>query len=375
MIYFDNAATSIVHSDALELFNKIELEYPGNSSSTHNLGIKCDAIIQQSSNVILKSLSLDSSIYEVIFTSGATEANNLAIFGYALKYMSRGKHIISAKNEHKSVLEVLKVLEEKYGFTVTLLDTKNGSVDIGQLRNSMSNDTILVTLMSINNEIGAINDLEAIKEILNNYRKCVFHCDATQSIGKVHCDYRNIDLISCSSHKLGGIKGSGFLIKRKNLVIEQIIYGGGQQKNYRSGTMPVSLCVVSAHVVKSSMTKLPKVYECVSSLHKFLLNALSDIDDLVLNIPESFSPFILNFSLENKKSAIIVEGLSQKNIYVGSTSACTTKADAISGSLQAFGRNDHLASNPIRLSFNESNDLRQCEEFIKVFKELMRSLV
>lgn len=221
MIYLDNAATSIVDPLILDTYVDLNKNFYGNAASNHQYGLASNKLLQASREQILKLFNLGDD-YEVIFNSGATESNNEAIKGIALKYQNRGKHLITSKGEHPSVLESFKQLEEEFGFTVTYLNIgSDGTISIDELKSALREDTILVSLMAVNNEVGSVNDLKSIRNILKNYPKVFFHCDTTQAIGKIPLDYRDLDLFVLSAHKINGLKGSGALIKKKILIFFQ----------------------------------------------------------------------------------------------------------------------------------------------------------
>ena len=232
MIYFDNAATTIVNDEVLNSFNNCVKNYMGNSSSLHQEGLKASLLEKKATEQIASFFNAKED--EVYFTSGATESNNMAIKGVAFYYKNRGNHIITTKIEHLSVLNTFKQLEEKFGFEVTYLDVDEfGIVDINELKNNIKDNTILVSIMAVNNEVGSIEPIEAIGKLLKNYPKIHFHVDATQAIGKIKINYDNVDLITLSGHKIHSFKASGLLIKRHNTNLEPLITGGGHQHNLR----------------------------------------------------------------------------------------------------------------------------------------------
>lgn len=374
MIYFDNAANEFAKDIVLDAFVRIEKEYPSNPSSIHHLGHGALRLIEKSKASILSNLKLSDKDYEVIFTSGATEANNLAIKGYALKNKNRGKHIITSKIEHPSVLNVFKSLEEEFGFEVTYLSCKDGTVDLKELENSIRNDTIIVSIMAVNNEIGSLNDISSISKIVSKYPKCVFISDVTQAIGKIELNYNHIDMFSMSSHKIGGLKGSGFLIKRKKINLLTLFDGGGQENGYRSGTIATSLCYSTAVALKDTISNLKNNYEYFINLRNHLLSYLKDNDEIQLNIPSNYVPYIINFSLKTKKASVLVEALSKENIYVSSLSACSSKHEVKSYVIDELYNDEHLSKNTIRISFNRQNSIDEIDEFILKMNKILKEL-
>lgn len=371
-IYFDNAATTTPDKEVIAFYNKMESELFGNPNSIHHLGLEANNYLSKARESIASSFKLDN--HRVIFTSSSTEANNLAIKGYCLKYKSRGKHIITTNIEHPSVLECFKQLKEEFGFDVTILNVnRKGQVRLDDLRFAMRNSTILVSIMAINNEIGSINPIKEIVEIVKQYPKAVLHVDTTQAIGKLDLPYKDIDMFVVSAHKIHGLKGSGALIARKNISFLPIISGGGQEEGFRSGTQSVALACSLAKTVKLTLKDISKRLIHVSQLNSLLRSELTKIDGILLNSNETSSPYILNFSLENKKASVVVEALSRNNIYVSSVSACSSKKEPYSYVVRALGKDINLSSNTIRVSFDESNTEEECLEFVKTLKGILET--
>ena len=372
-IYLDHAATTKPYDEVVSLFTKIENEHYGNSSSIHGLGVDALSYLNKARQLLLKSLHLSKG-YKVIFTSGATEANNLAILGYCLKHINRGKHIITSNIEHPSVLECFKYLETK-GFKVTYLKVnKAGIVEPNELANAMSNETIFVSLMSTNNEIGSMNNLDELSKITHRYPKAVFHSDTTQSIGKDMTNYSCLDMFVISGHKVHGLKGSGCLILKENIELDPRVFGGGQEGGLRSGTVAVGLCCSLAKAVSINQTKISTEHERILKIHQQFLDKLHNIEGLEFNSNKNGSPYILNFSLTSKKASVVVEALSNQGIYVSSVSACNSKREAMSYVVDALGKNSVLSHNTIRLSFGEDNSLEDAEIFAFEFNKVLESI-
>ena len=372
-IYLDHAATTKPYDEVVSLYTSMESEIYGNSSSIHGLGIEALSYLNKARESILKSLKLNKG-YKVVFTSGATEANNLAIIGYCLKHQNRGKHIITSNVEHPSVLECFKYLE-KLGFNVTYLKVnKNGVVDPSELEKEMTKETILVSLMSTNNEIGSINDLSKLSQIVHTYPKAVFHSDTTQSVGKDNVDYSLLDMFVISGHKIHGLKGSGCLVLKDKIELEQRVFGGGQEDGLRSGTVPVSLCCSLAKSLQIIQAKINVESQRISKIYQQFLDEIKNIDGVELNSTLSSSPYILNFSLTKKKASVVVEALSNAGIYVSSVSACNSKKEASSYVVAALGKSDVLAHNTIRLSFGEDNKEDDALIFAREFNKIMENI-
>ena len=374
MIYFDNASTTIPSKEVLEEFISCASNSFANPSSLHYLGMKNENEISRIKTEILNLLKLNVSQYDVIFTSGATESNNLAIFGTCRQYKNRGNHIITTKIEHESVLNPFKEFE-KEGFKVTYLDVdEDGKINIDYLKSLITKDTIFISIMGVNNEVGNILNIEEIKEAIKAYPKIIFHSDLAQSIGKVKQDYRVLDIMTLSSHKIHGLKGVGCLIKKKNIVLKPLIYGGEQQNNIRSGTIDFPNIVGFKVALKDAISNFNKHQENVKKVYVFLYESLKSIDSIEINSKMNWCPYILSISLKNKKASVVIEGLSNKEIYVNGVSACNSKKNEPSYVLKAFNKDDTLAFNPIRISLSYLNTVEEAKVFIEEFKSILSSI-
>ena len=373
IIYLDNAATSKVYPEVLDSYNQITLKYFANPSSIHKLGQESNRLLEKSREQILSLLSLTH--HEVIFTSGATEANNLAIKGYALANKSRGNHLITTAVEHPSVLNTFKALE-KYGYEVTILPVnKNGVIEVNSLKAVIKDNTILVSIMSVNNETGAINPIKEVGELLKNYPKIAFHVDMTQAIGKVDIPLENVDMFSFSGHKIHALLGSGALIKEKKIILEPIVNGGGQENNLRSGTNTLALSATLAKALRLSLKEQKENYNKVSNLRDYLSSYLKDKPDLYsLNSLDNNNPYIVNFSLLNHKASVVVEALSNKGIMVSSLSACHSKNEDYSYVVLAMNNDMKLAHNTIRVSFSYENTVDDVNALIRGLKQIMKEI-
>ena len=373
IIYLDNAATSKVYPEVLDSYNQITLKYFANPSSIHKLGQESNRLLEKSREQILSLLNLTH--HEVIFTSGATEANNLAIKGYALANRSRGNHLITTAVEHPSVLNTFKALE-KYGYEVTILPVnKNGAIEVNSLKAAIKDNTILVSIMSVNNETGAINPIKEVGELLKNYPKIAFHVDMTQAMGKIDIPLENIDMFSFSGHKIHALLGSGALIKEKKIILEPIANGGGQENNYRSGTNTLALSATLAKALRICLKEQKENYQKVSNLRDYLVSYLKDNPDLYcLNSLDSTNPYIVNFSLINHKASVVVEALSNKGIMVSSLSACHSKNEDYSYVVLAMNNDMKLAHNTIRVSFSYDNTVDDVNALIRGLKQIMKEI-
>lgn len=369
-IYLDNAATTKPLEAVVALFVESEKENFSNPNSIHALGVLNANQLQKSRESILNSFKLKK--HKVIFTSSSTEANNLAIKGYCLKYSNRGKHIITSNIEHPSVLECFNQLKEQFGFEVTILNVnEKGIVEPSKLLEAMRQDTILVSIMALNNEIGSINPIKEIAEIVHKFPKANLHVDTTQAIGKIDLDYSNIDMFVVSAHKIHGLKNSGALIYKSSLSFLPLLSGGGQEEGLRSSTVSVS----NARALELAISlSLKEDRAKIGELRNRLVDGLKDIEGIELNSNKECSPYIINFSLKNKKASVVVESLSNKGIFVSSVSACNSKKEASSYVVKAIGKSDLLAHNTIRVSFSKDNTIEDVDIFLSELNNTLRSI-
>ena len=374
LIYFDNASTTKVNPEVLATYNKVCETTFANASSVHFEGQKANRLLDKSREMILSSFDLQNS-HQVIFTSGATEGNNLALKGFALKYKNRGNHIIVSAIEHASVLEVAKQLHDEFGFQVTYLPVdEHGEIDVANLINSINDSTILVSIMAVNNEIGVITDIEEIALLLKSYPKIAFHVDATQAIGKINLNYSNVDMFTFSGHKIHGLKGTGALIKRKNLELLPINSGGGQEFSFRSGTNDVAGAASLAKAVSIANSEIKANLTKITAISFFIYEYLEENPDLYEINSSKDNPYIINFSLKNKKASVVVEGLSNKNIMISSISACHSRREAYSHVVASMGKGENLSHNTIRISLDSNNTIEEAKIMIKELDSLVRGI-
>lgn len=372
MIYFDNAATTYVDKEILDSFVTAIEKVSGNSSSLHKEGIKALVMEQKARKQIASFFNAEEN--DVLFTSGATESNNLAIRGVAFKYQNRGRHIITTKIEHLSVLETLKQLEELFNFEVTYLDVdENGVISIEDLKNNIRDDTILVSVMSVNNEVGSIQPIEEIGRLLKQYPKIYFHVDATQSIGKININYDDVDLLSLSGHKIHSFKSFGILLKRKHVSLLPMNTGGGHQNGYRSGTTNVPAEIAIAKAIRFAFENQKRWYEHALILRKHLVDGLSKIEGISLNSNDKCSPFIISFAV-NKKASVVQQALSDRDIYVSTKSACSSKKEFVSYVLEEMKKDKWVCGNSLRVSFSHKNTIEEIDVFIKELKDVLKNI-
>ena len=372
IIYLDNAATTVVNEEVLEAYSKAKKLYFANPSSIHIPGQEASRLLEKAREQILQTLKVKND--ELVFVSGATEANNLAIKGYCLKHQNRGKHIIVSNVEHPSVLEVAKQLKEYFGFEVTYLQVNNnGIIEIEDLKKAIRKDTILVSIMAVNNEIGTVNPIHDIAMLLKDYPLIVFHSDVTQGIGKIDLPYDDIDMFSFSGHKIHGLNSSGALVKRKKIELLPLLSGGGQENGVRSGTNDVALAVSLAKAIRLEFEKIVENYRKIAPISQYFKDYLLSHQDLY-ELNSGDNPYIINFSLLTKKASVVVEALSARGIMVSSVSACHAKEEPISYVIQALGKNDLKAHNTIRVSLAGSNTLDDIKALIENLESIIGGL-
>lgn len=362
MIYLDNSATTKPKKEVMETFIKASEHYYGNPASLHKIGNEAENLLESARKQIAQILHMD----HVVFTSGGTESNNLAILGTAAAYAHRGRHIISSNSEHASVMNSLDELENR-GFEITRLSvTNSGHIDLEKLKNELRNDTILVTLMHVNNETGAVNPIADIKKLLKGTRTFL-HTDAVQSIGKIPLDQADMpDLLTLSAHKVHGLKGSGVLAFNA-VQPEAVILGGGQESGYRSGTVPVPLAAAMAKALRLAQPN-PKFSEWNKSLREFF----SSFDDIMVISPENAAPHILSVAMKGIKGEILVSGLQDKSVIVSTSSACSSKNKKTSHVIEALDISPAYRDGVMRISFGAFTNQQDIIDFQQAFKEVHR---
>ncbi len=372
--YLDNSATTRVYPEVADIVVKLMTEDYGNPSSLHRKGVDAEHYIKNSTKIIADSLRCQMD--EIIYTSGGTESNNMAIIGTALAKRRKGKHIVVSAIEHASVLEVMKFLE-KEGFEVTYIGTdEKGVVDPQDFKDAVREDTILVSCMMINNEIGALQPVAEIAKLCKKKNSdVIIHSDCIQAYGKVSIipQKMGIDLMSVSGHKIHGPKGSGFLYVKKGTLLRPIIYGGGQQKGMRSGTQNVPAIAGLAKAVEITFKDFDKKIEYITSLRDRLRSELTKIEDVYDNTGEACH--IASLSFKGVRAEVMLHTLEDKGVYVSSGSACSSNsAKKLSGVLNAIGLDKELLESTLRFSFSDMNTIEEVDYAISVVKEILPQL-
>ena len=374
MIYFDAASTTPVSSLALEAYVEVAKNHYGNPSSLHGLGFDASKIVEKTRNDLLSAFGLGSS-HRLLFLSGATEANNLALKGTAFSYQNRGKRILSTPIEHPSVKNALEELSKRFGFAVEYLPLDERGVLLpSTLRSSMGNDVILVSVMGVNNETGTVEPLRELAEVVHHFPKAFFHSDVTQMIGKLPVPYQSLDLLSFSGHKFGAVKGVGALCFKKTIRLVPQNNGGEQEYGLRGGTSDAASIASMGKALIDALSCEEENLQKEQALCAYLRKGLSQIEGIELNSPLDASPYVLNFSLTRHKASVVVEALSSSGIYVSSVSACSSKKENVSYVLEAMGKSPRACANPIRVSMLPSARLEDIDAFLAHLSAILQEI-
>ncbi len=371
LIYLDNSATTKISEEALSVYCEVSKSQFGNPSSLHSLGSEAEKLIRGAKDILLNSLSAKG--YRTVFTSSGSEANNLAIIGRALskERYKRGAKIITTDGEHASVNSPLDELQ-KQGFKIAKISTKGGKVDLNHLRQEMTSDTILVTMMMVNNETGALYDLKSVSDIMKRQApEALLHIDSTQSFMKVPFSVKSVgaDMVTVSSHKIHGPKGVGALVVSESVFTKKglspIIFGGGQEYGLRSGTENVPGIAAFGKAIEIESRALTENEKKLRGLRDYLIEKIKSAPALSeISITEPFvsAPHILNVTLPKIKSETMLHFLSSENIFVSSGSACSSNSQHKTSALVAFGRSESEADTSIRISFSHENEKTDIDE-------------
>ena len=378
-VYLDNSATTRTFPEVAELMSKIMCEDYGNPSSMHNKGVHAERYVRYGRETLAKILKVNEK--EIYFTSGGTESDNLALIGCAMANYRAGKHLITTKIEHPAILQTMHYLEDQ-GFEVTYLSVDDkGQISLQELQNAMRKDTILVSIMHTNNEIGAVEPIaEAGRLIKSTNPSTLFHVDAVQGFGK-YCIYpkrMGIDLLSVSGHKIHGPKGVGFLYIGEKVKIHNIIYGGGQQKNLRSGTENVPGIAGMAKAAEMLYNHLEEDAERLYSLKDYFCEGLRKIPDIRINNPEGMegAPHIVSLSVAGVRSEVLLHALEDKGIYVSAGSACSSNKPHTAGSatMKAIKLPEEFLDSTLRFSMSVYTTREELDYTLQVMYDIIPML-
>ena len=368
MIYFDNAATTKIYDDALTSYVQVSQKFFGNPSSLHQLGVDAHQVLTKARAQVASLLSVQPE--EIFFTSGGTESNNWAIKGTALEKSVFGKHIITTKIEHPSVIQTCKQLE-RFGFEVTYLDVDSkGIVSIDQLKESLRKDTILVSVMAVNNEVGAVQPIAEIAKVLEEYPSIHFHVDCVQAVERASqlLSIGRIDLLSLSAHKFHGPRGVGIMYKKFGRKIQALLTGGGQEKGERSTTENLPGIVATTKALRMALEEESVTGELRSQLWK----ELATKPEIRIFSPEDGASHVLCFAIKGVRGEVVVHAFENHGIYISTTSACSSKKGDSSSTLYAMDVPTEWATGAVRVSFSNDNTKEEVEQFIKVQHQLMK---
>ena len=371
-IYFDNAATTRIDDRVLEFMDDIQREHYGNPSALHRKGLDSEHYLKDADKIFSRLLKCDPR--EIIYTSGGTESNNLALIGGAMANKRKGKHIITSSIEHGSVGNPLKALEDM-GYEVSRIGTdENGLLKLDELERTIRDDTIIVSVMAVNNEIGTIEPLKEIGRIIKGKNPgALFHVDAIQGFTKfpIIPTELSIDMLSASSHKFYGPKGVGFLYVKKGTKVTPLILGGGQQRGMRSGTVNVPGIAAMAMAAELSFREMDERNALYRSIRESIIKGISEIEGVSVNGGECGTPAILSITVENVRAEVLLHALEDKEIYVSSGSACSSHGKKESATLESIGLSQEAMKSTIRLSFGKYNTADEAGRFVEVFRELV----
>ena len=370
MIYFDNSATTKMYPEALDTYRKVNEQFFGNPSSLHRLGNEADALLQQSRKQIAHLLGAQPD--EIFFTSGGTESDNWAIKGTAMEKFHAGKHMIASSVEHPAVSKSLEQLG-KLGFEITYLpvDT-DGIISVEELGKAIRKDTILVSVMAINNEVGSIQPIEAIGELLENYPWVHFHVDAVQAVGECVplIQHPRVDLLSLSAHKFHGPKGVGILYKKHGKRIAPLLTGGGQEAGMRSTTENVGGVAAMAKAVRMTLENGASSREQEQLVRGKLLAALSEYEDVRIFSPEDGAGHILCFAMKGVRGEVMVHAFESQDIFISTTSACSSRKKGTPYTLGSMGVPLSWSQCAVRISLSGENTQAEADAFIEHFRTL-----
>lgn len=372
MIYFDNSATTLPYPEAIKTYEEVATKIFGNPSSLHQLGSQSSRILQASRQQIAELLGKRTD--EVFFTSGGTEGDNWVIKGLAFEKQRYGKHIIVSDIEHPAVKESAKWLQTQ-GFEVDFAPVdKKGFVKVDVLAKLLRPDTILVSIMAVNNEIGSVQPIKAISKLLADKASISFHVDAVQAIGKIATDdylTDRVDFATFSGHKFHSVRGVGFIYKKAGKKISSLLNGGGQEAGFRSTTENVAGIAAMAKALRIVLDKAKIGQKQLLAMKRILFDSLSHYDDVILfSEMEYFAPNILTFGIKGVRGEVLVHAFEEHDIYISTTSACSSKAGKPAGTLISMGISSKLAQTAVRLSLDENNDMSQVEQFLTIFKQI-----
>ncbi len=374
MIYFDNSATTPIFPQSLDAYVKTSQRIIGNPSSLHDLGNQANRLLQQARKQIADLIHVEPE--EIYFTSGGTEGDNWVLKGTMIEKREYGNHMIISGVEHPAVSETAEQLKE-LGIEVSIAPVdKRGFVRVDELKELIRKETVLVSVMAVNNEVGSIQPIQEISDLLDDFPKIHFHVDAVQAIGKVPFSQwltERVDFATFSAHKFHGPRGTGFIYWKKGRRLAPLLTGGGQERNQRSGTENVPGIVAMAKALRLSLEIKEQKPEQTQRLKVALINALKTYEKVtIFSEGTDYGPHILCFALKGIRGEVLVHALEEKQIFVSTTSACSSRKHMASSTLHAMHVPNDLATSAVRISLDENNSLAEVEQFMIIFKQLYK---
>ena len=368
-VYFDGASTTAIHPDVLQTYKSLLDKYYVNSESLYDEGSEISRMMEKARSAIAGLLGVNSE--DIIFTSGSSEANSSAIKGVCFAQPGK-RHIVTTNVEHSSILNACLQMERVFGYRVTYLPVDaSGKVSLQQVKDAVTDNTAIVSIMAVNNEVGSINPIDEIANYVKKHTHAYMHVDMTQAIGKVDVDFKNIDLASISAHKLEGLKGSGILVKKVHVPFVPLINGGEQEYGIRGGTSNACVNMVFAKTLRFALENGKKYHDYIKTLQQALLKGLSTIPGVLMNQPSDAVNSVVNFSYEKIPSEVMQNALNKKGFMVSARSTCASKSDDPSYVLSAMGYSTKRASSCIRISLTYHNTEEEIASFIDSLKEII----
>lgn len=371
MIYLDYSATTPISLDVLDSYDKASREFIGNPNSLHSLGVKSKELISSATKQISELLGVNES--EVVYTSGATESNNMALIGAAFAHRKRGNHILVSKLEHPSIYAICDYLKE-FGFEVSFVENdQDGLIDFNDLKNKIRPETILVSICAVNSELGIREPLKMIRQIIKKENpETIFHSDMTQALGKIPVNVKDVDLASFSLHKIYGPKGIGLLYKSNLVRITPFIQGSSKEGNLRPGTPPVPLIAAAAKAIRLGIQDLDRKETFIRKLNEKIVEELQDIDEITINSTKYSIPHILNISLENIRPETFIHAMEEYEIFLGTNTACAS--GDVSSTIMAVYQDEARAKSTIRISLSYLTTTEEINRFLNCFHIVYKRL-
>ncbi len=371
MIYLDYSATTPVSYEVFDTISKVTKEFVGNANSINALGRKSASLLESATKQIADILGINTS--EITYTSGATEANNMALIGVAMKYHKKGKHIITSKLEHPSIYAICDYLKS-IGFSIDYVNNDSeGLIDFDDLKNKIREDTILVSICAVNSETGVRQPLKMIRQIIKKENaRTLLHSDMTQAIGKVPVNFHDVDLASMSAHKIFGPKGIGFLYKSSMVSIAPILYGSGKSNELKPGTPPLPLIAALSKALRLALNDLEKKERFVNLLNEKIVNNLSKYPNILINKTKYSIPHILNISIMDVMPEVMINALDKYEVYLSTNTACSS--GEVSHSIMAIYDDLKRAKHTLRISLSYVTTTDEINKFLNIFSEVYDSL-